>query len=199
MVPHNGKFLPVPLGNDRLAEQKDQGRGGLQLGTVTALLCAKSCRQLLHKRLLFEDAEFQYDGTEHRLEVSGELPEDVTVEYVENARTKSGMNKAVAVFKKDNRILEYRIARLNVIGTYSLETDKTEYLQGEPIMATATGSGDDWVAIYRKEDTIGSINSIYWYYVAQENHLPGQSYNIANEAYNSTRAEYKDLPAGEYT
>ena len=146
----------------------------------------------------FEDAEFLYDGTEHRLEISGELPEGITVEYVDNARTKSGVNRAVAIFKKDNKILEYRMARLSITDVYSLETDKTEYLQGEPVMVTAIGSGNDWAAIYSKDDTIGSIDSIYWYYVADASHIPGQSYNIANEIYNSTRAEYKELPAGEY-
>ena len=122
----------------------------------------------------------------------------ITFEYVNIARTKSGVNKAVAIFKKDNKILEYRMARLSITDVYSLETDKTEYLQGEPVMVTAIGSGNDWAAIYSKDDTIGSIDSIYWYYVADASHIPGQSYNIANEIYNSTRAEYKELPAGEY-
>lgn len=162
---------------------------------ITILPEGKKSEEARLDWISFEDAEFQYDGTEHCLEISGELPEGITVEYVDNARIKSGVNKAVAVFKKDNKILEYCMARLSITGTYSLETDKTEYLQGEPVMVTATGSGNDWVAIYKKEDTIGSIDSIYWYYATKANHIPGQSYNIANETYNSTRAEYKELPA----
>lgn len=76
--------------------------------------------------ITFESAEFPYDGTEHRLEITGELPEGVTVEYTDNTRTEGGTNKAAAVFKKDNQILEYRMANLSITGSASLGTDKTE-------------------------------------------------------------------------
>jgi hypothetical protein len=48
----------------------------------------------------------------------------------------------------------------------SLTTDKTTYLEGEPILVTAkstNSSGKDWVGIMQKGNTEGV--SIYWDYL----------------------------------
>ena len=50
-----------------------------------------------------------------------------------------------------------------------LSTDKAAYTEGEAIMITAAGTGNDWVGIYRKGENPGSaIQSIRWYYVAKD-------------------------------
>ena len=72
-------------------------------------------------------------------------------------------------------------------------------------MVTAVGNKNDWVALYKKDDVIGStkdggIESIYWYYVCIDS-ISGQAFNIRNGKGNSSRtdwSEVKDLPAGEY-
>ena len=80
----------------------------------------------------------------------------------------------------------------------SLSLPKTVYGQNEDILVTASGEGTDWVGIYeRGEVPDGSPASIYWYYVAQDAE-PGDAVDIRTTRSNS-RAEYEDLPPGEYT
>ncbi len=82
----------------------------------------------------------------------------------------------------------------------TLTTDKTEYIEGEPIQVTATGDGSDWVAIYPNGETPGGgTDSIRWYYVAQEGNQSGETKDIREAKLNDSRSDLKSIPAGEYT
>ncbi len=79
-----------------------------------------------------------------------------------------------------------------------LSVEKTEFVEGEAIMVTSSGTGKDWVAIYEINDVYPDIGSIYWYYPAD---YAGQAVNIRGicepgpDQINLGRAP---LPAGEY-
>lgn len=78
-----------------------------------------------------------------------------------------------------------------------LTTDKTTYVQGEPIIINAkseNSSGKDWVGISIKGDETGA--AIYWEYISDltENFDISKASHIAEG-----RPEYHSLPAGEYT
>ncbi len=63
----------------------------------------------------------------------------------------------------------------------NLSTNKTEYEVGEDILVTATGSGTQWVGIFRQGEVPSStVNSFSWYYVAKDGYTSGQSYVIQN-------------------
>lgn len=84
-----------------------------------------------------------------------------------------------------------------------LKTDKTIYTEGEPILITAEGNGDDWVGIYRKGEAVdpssaGGVTSIRWYYVAKEGNSSGSEKNIFDSEY-INRQDLASIPAGEYT
>ena len=80
-----------------------------------------------------------------------------------------------------------------------LSTDKAAYTEGEAIMITAAGTGNDWVGIYRKGENPGAaIQSIRWYYVAKDGNTSGKAKNIFESEY-IVRQDLKNLPAGEYT
>ena len=79
----------------------------------------------------------------------------------------------------------------------SLSLPKTVYNQNEDILVTAVGEGNDWVGIYARGETPGNPASIYWYYVAQDAE-PGEPVDIRLQRSNN-RAEYDELPPGEYT
>ncbi len=155
----------------------------------------------------YKDAARDYSGKEEKLEISGELPDNVTVEYTNNTLTEAGTTQATAHFLYYGRELETRTATLSLTGQVEkvLTTDKDVYKYGDDIMVTATGDKHDWVALYKKDDVIGStkdggIESIYWYYVAVGN-VSGEAFNIRKGTANSSRvdwSEVKDLPAGEY-
>lgn len=84
----------------------------------------------------------------------------------------------------------------------TLATDKPQYTEGEDILITATGNGNDWVGIYRKGELpdpgAGGEASIRWYYVAKDGNTSGQAKNIFRAEY-INRDDLADLPAGEYT
>jgi len=72
-----------------------------------------------------------------------------------------------------------------------LRTNKTEYIEGEPVIVNAIGSGKDWVGIYTPDGT----QSLYWDYV--ENHGSGVDFSIfvwGNKANNAPAR----LEAGTY-
>lgn len=75
---------------------------------------------------------------------------------------------------------------------------KTEYEVGEPVYITATGTGSDWVGIYRESDNPRKVNPIYWYYVNDDIHDSGKSYDIKAQKENKSRAEAFYLPEGNY-
>lgn len=87
----------------------------------------------------------------------------------------------------------------------SLALNKAEFYVGEEILVTATvpeSSATCWVGLYLKGDLYGSgegtVTSIYWYYVKDDNHASGQSYVLQQQEANSDRADYANIPAGEY-
>ncbi len=76
----------------------------------------------------------------------------------------------------------------------NLSTDKSEYGIGEAIMVTATGSGTDWVGIYKKGETpSGTTPSIFWYYVAD--YGSGNAVDITK----TTSGDRGSIGVGEYT
>ena len=79
----------------------------------------------------------------------------------------------------------------------SLTTDKTTYLEGEPILVTAkstNSSGKDWVGIMQKGNTEGV--SIYWDYL----NVMTENYDISKATHKGKDMQaYYNLPAGEYT
>ena len=80
-----------------------------------------------------------------------------------------------------------------------LSTDKAAYTEGEAIMITAAGTGNDWVGIYKNGEMPGAaIQSIRWYYVAKDGNTSGKAKNIFESEY-IVRQDLKNLPAGEYT
>lgn len=79
-------------------------------------------------------------------------------------------------------------------GSYTstlLSTDKSEYSMAGPIMVTATGTGKDWVGLYKKGDVPGSeATSYYYYYVNEHNNEP---FNLLEGVFQHS------LTPGEYT
>ena len=80
-----------------------------------------------------------------------------------------------------------------------LSTDKAAYTEGEAIMITAAGTGNDWVGIYKNGETPGAaIQSIRWYYVAKDGNTSGKAKNIFESEY-TVRQDLKNLPAAKRT
>lgn len=89
-----------------------------------------------------------------------------------------------------------------------LTTDKTEYVEGEPIMVTACGWAEqDWIAIYPASYVPGKNPAIYWARFEgnanTENNIPmNKAIDVIDlPGDNDTHAEakpYADLPAGSY-
>ncbi|MCH7415944.1 hypothetical protein MM213_20790, partial [Belliella sp. R4-6] len=52
--------------------------------------------------ITFEDGNFVFDGTEKTLEISGTLPNGVSVAYTDNTRTNVGAQQATATISGDN-------------------------------------------------------------------------------------------------
>lgn len=53
------------------------------------------------ENISFEDKEVTYDGTTHSIEISGELPQDVTVKYTNNYQINAGIYEITAQFVGD--------------------------------------------------------------------------------------------------
>lgn len=91
---------------------------------------------------------------------------------------------------------------IKISGTSVFDTEKlvvpskTTYSVGEDIIVRASGSGRDWVGIYRKgEVPSATVNSFYWYYVEDGAHVSGKPFVIQN-GFTNNRATV--LPEGEY-
>ncbi len=78
----------------------------------------------------------------------------------------------------------------------NLSLDKTEYNLGDEIKVTAKGSGDQWVGLFNADD-IPSENcgSYFWYYVAKDGYVSGETYVIQNQQVNANKGS---LLPGEY-
>ena len=98
----------------------------------------------------FEDATYPYDGKEKTLEITGQLPEGVTVSYENNTLTNAGSVKATAEFtvadtEHYNEIDEVLYADLTIekaIPEITISADK----------ATLTGSGTVTLTVEKPED-----------------------------------------------
>lgn len=65
--------------------------------------------------ITFEDRTFTYDGGEKTVEISGKLPEGVTVKYVDNKKTAAGVYTATArLYDADGNELKVMTATLTV-------------------------------------------------------------------------------------
>ena len=156
----------------------------------------------------YQSKSVAYNGTEQALEISGTLPEGVTVKYSNNKLIQEGRTQATAHFMYQGQELETRTATFTVNPGVkkTVTTNKTTYQVGEDILVTAIGSDEDWVGIYKKDDIIGDvgqggIQSVYWYYVCKNGNESGKAVNIKNTDANTGRVDWdevKDLPAGEY-
>lgn len=111
----------------------------------------------------------------------------------------------VILFKNENYdVNDFCYITIKDNGEAKLQLDKKVYGFGERVMVKAKGSGSDWVGIYAKNDlpdenAVGGVKSIYWYYVAKDGHSSGKAYAINKiGTYNPERAQYKNLPVGEY-
>ena len=98
----------------------------------------------------FENATYTYDGKEKTLEISGELPEGVTVSYENNTLTNAGSVKATAEFtvadtEHYNEIDEVLYADLTI-------TKATPTITIKPDQATLTGSGTVTLTVEKPED-----------------------------------------------
>ena len=98
----------------------------------------------------FEDATYPYDGKEKTLEITGQLPEGVTVSYENNTLTNAGSVRAKAEFtvadtEHYNEIDEVLYADLTI-------TKATPTITIKPDQATLTGSGTVTLTVEKPED-----------------------------------------------
>ncbi len=80
-----------------------------------------------------------------------------------------------------------------------LVTSKDVYVEGEPVLVKAHGSGKDWVGIYEINDSYPGIGSIYWFYPAD--YAADEAVNIrgiCETGADQTALGRAGLPAGEY-
>ena len=78
-----------------------------------------------------------------------------------------------------------------------VKTNNTEYAYGEDVLVSAAAKDNSkaWVGIYKKGDTIGDVESVYWYYTDNTGApvvLQNQKYNANNSIKSSV------LTAGTY-
>ena len=76
----------------------------------------------------FEDKTVEYDGKEHKIEITGTLPEGVTVEYTNNTGVNAGKYKATATFKGNENYNE--IASMNATLTITAKEITEEDIAG---------------------------------------------------------------------
>ena len=145
------------------------------------------------------------DGQEHSLAITGTLPEGVTVSYENNNQTQPGIYQVKANFILDGNVIETRYAVLTIEADNidRLQLNKTVFEQGEDIMITATAFTNSanktwWVGLYLADDSVETDESIYWYYVKDDEHTNGTAYNIKQQKLNSSRKDYANLPVGNY-
>jgi len=89
-------------------------------------------------------------------------------------------------------------------GVKKVTTNKTTYMVGEDIIVTASGTGSDWVGLYKvgeKADSAlnGGSESIYWYYVNNGTQISGKPFVLQNGYQNVNSSNPgKVVAAGEY-
>ena len=78
----------------------------------------------------------------------------------------------------------------------TLSTNKKQYNVGENIVVNAVGSGVEWVGLFNADD-IPSADcvSFFWYYVAKDGYVSGETYVIQNQQSNPNKGS---LDPGDY-
>lgn len=204
-----------------LQEQEDNLRGSITPGEYTLYYFADGGYGILYSTTItvlpttripddltgigFESDSILYDGASHSLAYTGTLPDGVTVEYENNGKTEVGTYQVIARFLRDGVVIESRYAVLTIEEdtTDRLVLDKTQYEVGEDIFVTATAFANAdaktwWVGLYLKGDSVEADESIFWYYVKDDEHTNGAAYNIRQQSHNTSRSDYVTLPAGQY-
>ncbi len=154
----------------------------------------------------FESAEMDEGEAVCMLEISGSLPQGVSVEYENNTAMAAGSFQAKAIFKLGQQVLEERYAVLSVLPSdfQRLAINKDCYYEWEEILVTVVAPNDStekgwWVGLYAEADVPSETQSIYWYYAKDERHINGKQYNLVETSFfNTTREEFKNVPAGKY-
>lgn len=90
--------------------------------------------------LSFDSAKVEYDGNEHTLELTGELPADYEVEYVSNSGTETGNYYALAYVKNaSGEVVETHAAVLEIVNPENAEFNEfldmffVEFLEGDQL------------------------------------------------------------------
>ncbi len=205
-----------------LQEQKDNLRGGLTSGKYTIYyfnddgynytnsteieISATPINTIDLSNIGFEDVTLTNDEEPHSILISGDLPTGVVVNYEGNGQTNVGTYQVKAIFSKDGNILETRYAVLTIEANNinRLVLSKTEYVEGEDIILTATVPRNSepqtwWVGLYLTDDSYENDFSIYWFYVIDsDTNNSGKPVNIKMTSHNRERGDYVDIPAGMY-
>ena len=121
---------------------------------MTATLTIEKARYDM-SNVRFIGRSFVYDGNEHRLEVTGDLPEGVTVSYVNNGLTDVGSVEVIAIFKGDTHnyepIKELSATLTVVKGEYDMSNikfeDKTVTYDGTLHSLEVTGTLPEGVTV----------------------------------------------------
>lgn len=190
----NNKTLPA--GEYKICYLLNDGYEVGESINITILADGETSNEIDLSGIKFEDSTKELSSSSVSLEISGTLPTGVTVAYENNTLSKVGSVNACAIFTYQGVEIERRYALLTALSAEdTLSTDKTSYQAGEAVMVTAVGGESSWVGVYQKDDVIGKVDSIYWYNVSEHK---GVAVNIKETTYNSSRALYSGLPAGEY-
>ena len=111
------------------AHFKGDGLNYNPIPDMTATLTIEKARYDM-SNVRFIGRSFVYDGNEHRLEVTGDLPKGVTVSYVNNGLTDVGSVEVIAIFKGDTHnyepIKELSATLTVVKGEYDMSNIKFE-------------------------------------------------------------------------
>ena len=101
--------------------------------------------------LRFEDGVFVYDGTEKSLAITGELPEGVTVTYVNNGKINAGVYQVTATISggeyDDEYVLNARLTIRKATIEGAVLEDKTFVYDGTPKSIYVTGTIPDGVTV----------------------------------------------------
>ena len=133
-------------------------------------------------------------GKEYDIRAYGEINTD----RLEDAELPAG--EYTVILSNDEEILVQEDITITGVSSFDsvkkVITNKQSYNVGEDIVVTASGEGKDWVGIYKKGETpSGTVNSFFWYYVADGSHISGKPSVIQAGTSNSRATR---LPAGEY-
>ena len=98
--------------------------------------------------ITFESASYVYDGTEKKIEITGTLPDGVSIQYTNNKRTNAGTSSAIACFIYDTEnyeTLQNKTATLTITkATYDMSSvlfdDKSFVYDGNAKSIYITGA-----------------------------------------------------------